>query len=93
MLFTITVSCYKHTDAFMCACLELIHGPVGQIICGERDLLVVVKNKLLMPPLWNTYFCWGYYDNTCSFGNYTTEKVFIHVIQLLSYLLVCHMTD
>ncbi|XP_017319576.1 WD repeat- and FYVE domain-containing protein 4 isoform X1 [Ictalurus punctatus] len=55
---------------------ELIHGPVGQIICGERDLLAVVKNKLLMPPLWNTYFCWGYYDNTCSFGNYTTEKDF-----------------
>lgn len=36
----------------------------------------MVKNKLLMPPLWNIYFCWGYYDNTCSFGNYTTEKDF-----------------
>ncbi|KAG7334069.1 hypothetical protein KOW79_002476 [Hemibagrus wyckioides] len=55
---------------------ELMHGPVGQIICGERDISVMEKNKLLMPPLWNTYFCWGYYDNTCSFGNYTTEKDF-----------------
>ncbi|XP_049337281.1 WD repeat- and FYVE domain-containing protein 4 isoform X1 [Astyanax mexicanus] len=55
---------------------ELMHGSVGQIVCGEKDVLVVEKNKLLMPPHWNTYFCWGYYDNTCSFGNYTTEKGF-----------------
>ncbi|XP_072534107.1 WD repeat- and FYVE domain-containing protein 4 isoform X2 [Salminus brasiliensis] len=55
---------------------ELMHGSVGQIVCGEKDVLVMEKNKLLMPPLWNTYFCWGYYDNTCSFGNYTTEKGF-----------------
>ncbi|XP_060728472.1 WD repeat- and FYVE domain-containing protein 4 isoform X2 [Tachysurus vachellii] len=55
---------------------ELMRGPIGQIICGEREILVMEKNKLLMPPLWNTYFCWGYYDNTCSFGNYTTEKDF-----------------
>lgn len=77
----------------MSACVELIHGPVGQIICGEREILVTEKNKLLIPPLWNTYFCWGYYDNTCSFGNYTTEKVFIHFIKLFSYLLVHHLTD
>ncbi|XP_066534651.1 WD repeat- and FYVE domain-containing protein 4 [Hoplias malabaricus] len=55
---------------------ELMHGPVGQIVCGEKDMLVVEKNKLLIPPFWNTYFCWGYYDDTCSFGNYTTEKGF-----------------
>ncbi|KAF7710465.1 WD repeat- and FYVE domain-containing protein 4 isoform X3 [Silurus meridionalis] len=55
---------------------ELMHGPVNQIVCGEKDILVMEKNKLLMPPLWNTYFCWGYYDNTCSFGNYTTAKDF-----------------
>ncbi|KAL7877774.1 hypothetical protein SRHO_G00044170 [Serrasalmus rhombeus] len=55
---------------------ELMHGPVGQIVCGEKDVLVVEKNKLLVPPLWNTYFCWGFYDNTCSFGNSTTEKDF-----------------
>lgn len=75
----------------MCAYLELMHGPVGQIICGERDISVMEKNKLLMPPVWNTYFCWGFYDNTCSFGNYTTEKVFILFIQLFTYLLVHHV--
>lgn len=90
---TMTMNWGKHTDAFMCVCLELMRGPVGQIICGERDLSVMEKNKLLMPPLWNTYFCWGYYDNSCSFGNYTTEKVFIHFIQLFSYLLMHDMTD
>ncbi|KAI4877629.1 hypothetical protein NFI96_022988 [Prochilodus magdalenae] len=55
---------------------ELMHGPVGQIVCGEKDVLVVERNKLLMPPHWNTYFCWGVCDNTCSFGNYITEKGF-----------------
>ncbi|XP_062852239.1 WD repeat- and FYVE domain-containing protein 4 [Trichomycterus rosablanca] len=55
---------------------ELTRGPVGQIICGEKDLWVVEKNKLLIPPLWNIYFSWGYYDHTCSFGNYATEKDF-----------------
>ncbi|XP_035387227.1 WD repeat- and FYVE domain-containing protein 4 isoform X2 [Electrophorus electricus] len=55
---------------------ELMHGSVGHIVCGEKEVLVVEKNKLLMPPHWNTYFCWGYYDNTCSFGNYTAEKSF-----------------
>ncbi|XP_076831011.1 WD repeat- and FYVE domain-containing protein 4 isoform X2 [Brachyhypopomus gauderio] len=56
---------------------ELMHGPVGHIVCGEKEVVMVVeKNKLLLPPHWNTYFCWGYYDNTCSFGNYTTEKSF-----------------
>uniref|UniRef100_A0AAY5EMX6 DUF4704 domain-containing protein n=1 Tax=Electrophorus electricus TaxID=8005 RepID=A0AAY5EMX6_ELEEL len=56
--------------------LILMHGSVGHIVCGEKEVLVVEKNKLLMPPHWNTYFCWGYYDNTCSFGNYTAEKSF-----------------
>lgn len=73
----------------MCACLELMHGPIGQIICGERDIFVMEKNKLLMPPLWNTYFSWGYYDNTCSFGNYTTEKVLIHVIHVVTFFYQC----
>lgn len=55
--------------------VELLLGPVGQIVCKEKDVLVVEKNKLLIPPQWNTYFCWGSYDQTCSFGNYTAEKV------------------
>lgn len=55
--------------------IELSLGPVGQIVCREKDVLVVEKNKLLIPPHWNTYFCWGSYDQTCSFGSYTAEKV------------------
>ncbi|XP_056616257.1 WD repeat- and FYVE domain-containing protein 4 isoform X2 [Triplophysa dalaica] len=55
---------------------ELLLGPVGQIVCKEKDVLVVEKNKLLIPPQWNTYFCWGSYDQTCSFGNYAAEKSF-----------------
>ncbi|XP_051772048.1 WD repeat- and FYVE domain-containing protein 4 isoform X3 [Ctenopharyngodon idella] len=55
---------------------ELSLGPVGQIVCREKDVLVVEKNKLLIPPHWNTYFCWGSYDQTCSFGSYTAEKSF-----------------
>ncbi|XP_052429042.1 WD repeat- and FYVE domain-containing protein 4 isoform X1 [Carassius gibelio] len=55
---------------------ELTLGPVGQIVCREKDVLFVEKNKLLIPPQWNTYFSWGSYDQTCSFGNYTTEKSF-----------------
>ncbi|XP_051503739.1 WD repeat- and FYVE domain-containing protein 4-like isoform X2 [Myxocyprinus asiaticus] len=55
---------------------ELSLGPVGQIVCREKEVLVVERNKLLIPPQWNTYFCWGSYDQTCSFGNYTTEKSF-----------------
>lgn len=55
---------------------ELLLGPVGQIVCKKKDVLVVEKNKLLIPPQWNTYFCWGSYGQTCSFGNYTAEKSF-----------------
>ncbi|XP_050981588.1 WD repeat- and FYVE domain-containing protein 4 [Labeo rohita] len=55
---------------------ELTLGPVGQIVCREKDVLVVERNKLLIPPQWNTYFSWGSYDQTCSFGSYTVEKSF-----------------
>nr|XP_055025553.1 WD repeat- and FYVE domain-containing protein 4 isoform X2 [Misgurnus anguillicaudatus] len=55
---------------------ELSLGPVGQIVCREKDVLAVEKNKLLIPPQWTTYFCWGSYDQTCTFVNYTAEKSF-----------------
>ncbi|KAJ8418170.1 hypothetical protein AAFF_G00138790 [Aldrovandia affinis] len=55
---------------------ELIRGPVGHMVCGEKDILVVEKNKLLIPPLWGTFFSWGFHDNTCTFGSYATEKNF-----------------
>ncbi|XP_061083702.1 WD repeat- and FYVE domain-containing protein 4 isoform X3 [Conger conger] len=55
---------------------ELIRGPVGHMVCGEKDILVVEKNKLLIPPLWNAFFSWGFHDNTFAYGNYSTEKNF-----------------
>ncbi|KPP72299.1 hypothetical protein Z043_108709, partial [Scleropages formosus] len=53
---------------------ELTRGPVGQIVCGEKEILVVEKNRVLMPPQWSTVFSWGFHDNTCAFGSYGTEK-------------------
>eukprot|EP00063_Salmo_salar_P079374 XP_014054209.1 PREDICTED: WD repeat- and FYVE domain-containing protein 4 isoform X3 [Salmo salar] len=55
---------------------ELLRGPVGQVVCVDKEVLVVEKNRLLIPPLWNVYFSWGFPDNSCSFGHYTTEKTF-----------------
>ncbi|KAJ8014052.1 hypothetical protein DPEC_G00036250 [Dallia pectoralis] len=55
---------------------EVLGGSVGQVICVDKEVLVVEKNQLLMPPLWNIYFSWGFPDNSCSFGQYTTGKTF-----------------
>ncbi|XP_019902981.2 WD repeat- and FYVE domain-containing protein 4 isoform X2 [Esox lucius] len=55
---------------------EVLGGSVGQVVCAEKEVLVVEKNRLLIPPLWNIYFSWGFPDNSCSFGHYTTEKTF-----------------
>ncbi|TRY83639.1 hypothetical protein DNTS_003868 [Danionella cerebrum] len=62
---------------------ELSLGPVGQIVCREKDVLVTEKNKLLMPPQWDMYFCWGSYDQTCSFGSYFGDKT-VGVFQNIS---------
>uniref|UniRef100_A0A3B5M372 Uncharacterized protein n=1 Tax=Xiphophorus couchianus TaxID=32473 RepID=A0A3B5M372_9TELE len=50
-------------------------GPVGQILCHEKEVLVVEKNRLLMSPPSGCFFSWGFPDNSCAFGNYATEKV------------------
>ncbi|KAJ8248534.1 hypothetical protein GJAV_G00243040 [Gymnothorax javanicus] len=55
---------------------ELIRGPVGHMVCGEKDILVVEQNKLLLPESFSTFFTWGFPDHTCAFGNYTTGKNF-----------------
>ncbi|KAM4607468.1 WD repeat- and FYVE domain-containing protein 4 [Polymixia lowei] len=55
---------------------ELLRGPVGQIMCLEKEVLVVERNRLLLPPLWSCFFTWGFPDNNCAFGNYATEKTF-----------------
>ncbi|KAM4730214.1 WD repeat- and FYVE domain-containing protein 4 isoform 2-T2 [Anableps anableps] len=55
---------------------ELPRGPVGQILCLEKEVLVVEKNRLLVSPPSGCFFNWGFPDNSCAFGNYATEKHF-----------------
>ncbi|KAM9727627.1 WD repeat- and FYVE domain-containing protein 4 isoform 2-T2 [Menidia menidia] len=55
---------------------ELPRGPVGQIICLEKEVVVLEKNRLLLSPLLGCYFSWGFPDNSCAFGNYGTDKNF-----------------
>lgn len=54
---------------------ECSKGAVGHIVHTEKGVLAVEKNKVLIPPLWNKTFCWGFDDFTCCFGNYGSEKV------------------
>uniref|UniRef100_A0A8B9NYW3 WDFY family member 4 n=1 Tax=Apteryx owenii TaxID=8824 RepID=A0A8B9NYW3_APTOW len=49
-------------------------GAIGHIVHTEKGVLAVEKNKVLIPPLWNKTFCWGFEDFTCCFGNYGSEK-------------------
>uniref|UniRef100_A0A8C8T1B8 Uncharacterized protein n=1 Tax=Pelusios castaneus TaxID=367368 RepID=A0A8C8T1B8_9SAUR len=49
-------------------------GAVGHIILTEKSILAVERNKVLIPPLWNKTFCWGFDDFTCCLGNYRSDK-------------------
>ncbi|XP_077207114.1 WD repeat- and FYVE domain-containing protein 4 isoform X2 [Paroedura picta] len=49
-------------------------GPVGQIVCTDKGVLAVEKNKLLLPPLWNKVFCWGFDDFTCCLAGCGADK-------------------
>ncbi|XP_069573980.1 WD repeat- and FYVE domain-containing protein 4 [Brachyistius frenatus] len=55
---------------------ELPRGPVGQILCLEKEVLVLERNRLLLSPLLGCFFNWGFPDNSCAFGNHSTEKTF-----------------
>uniref|UniRef100_A0A3B4B9D7 Uncharacterized protein n=1 Tax=Periophthalmus magnuspinnatus TaxID=409849 RepID=A0A3B4B9D7_9GOBI len=55
---------------------ELPKGPVGQIIFVDKEVLVLERNRLLLAPALNCYFSWGFPDNSCNFGNYTSGKTF-----------------
>ncbi|XP_041803075.1 WD repeat- and FYVE domain-containing protein 4 isoform X2 [Chelmon rostratus] len=55
---------------------ELPRGPVGQILCLEKEVLVLERNRLLLSPLLGCFFSWGFPDNSCAFGNNATEKIF-----------------
>lgn len=55
---------------------ELPRGPVGQILCLEKDVLVLERKRLCLSPLSNCFFSWGFPDNSCAFGNYSSGKTF-----------------
>lgn len=50
-------------------------GAIGHIVPTEKSILAVEKNKLLMPPLWNRVFSWGFDDFTCCLGSYGSDKI------------------
>nr|XP_056706521.1 WD repeat- and FYVE domain-containing protein 4 [Euleptes europaea] len=49
-------------------------GPVGHIVCTDKGVLAVEKNKILLPPQWNKVFCWGFDDFTCCLASYGSDK-------------------
>uniref|UniRef100_A0A8C4GFJ4 WDFY family member 4 n=1 Tax=Dicentrarchus labrax TaxID=13489 RepID=A0A8C4GFJ4_DICLA len=44
---------------------ELPRGPVGQILCLEKEVIVLEKNRLLLSPVSGCFFSWGFPDNSC----------------------------
>ncbi|KAL1780563.1 WD repeat-and FYVE domain-containing protein 4 isoform X1 [Sigmodon hispidus] len=50
-------------------------GAIGHIVPTEKTILAVEKNKILLPPLWNRTFSWGFDDFTCCLGNYGSDKI------------------
>uniref|UniRef100_A0A8C5H2Y5 WDFY family member 4 n=1 Tax=Gouania willdenowi TaxID=441366 RepID=A0A8C5H2Y5_GOUWI len=51
-------------------------GPVGEIVCLEKEVVVLERNRLLLSPQLGWFFSWGFPDNSCGFGNLSTEKTF-----------------
>ncbi|XP_069467262.1 WD repeat- and FYVE domain-containing protein 4 isoform X2 [Ambystoma mexicanum] len=80
-----TVTSMGHTQLFFClpqslkatqvSLKEILKGPVGQIIHTEKNIFAVETNKVLIPPLWNKIFSWGFNDFSCSLGSYGSDKV------------------
>nr|XP_033797067.1 WD repeat- and FYVE domain-containing protein 4 isoform X2 [Geotrypetes seraphini] len=53
---------------------EVLRGAIGHIVHTEKSVLAVEKNKILIPPLWNKTFSWGFDDFSCCLGNYGSDK-------------------
>lgn len=68
---------------------ELPRGPVGQILCLEKEVVVLPRNRLLLSPLLGCFFSWGFPDNSCAFGNYSTEKVYMSVCGVMMLIQLC----
>lgn len=66
---------------------ELPRGPVGQIVCLEKEVVVLEKNRLLLWPQQGCCFSWGFPDNSCAFANSGADKVRMHQRVVTSLLL------
>ncbi|KAK9401590.1 WD repeat- and FYVE domain-containing protein 4 [Crotalus adamanteus] len=53
---------------------EAPQGPVGHIVCTEKGILAVEKKSILLPPLWNKIFSWGFSDFTCCLADSGSDK-------------------
>lgn len=56
-----------------------IRGEVGQMIVttSDKQLLIVEKRKLLLPPNYTRYFSWGYLDHSARIASVEGDKVII----------------
>ncbi|XP_059025625.1 WD repeat- and FYVE domain-containing protein 4 isoform X3 [Mustela lutreola] len=50
-------------------------GAIGHIVPTEKSILAVERNKVLLPPLGNRTFSWGFDDFSCCLGNYGSDKI------------------
>ncbi|XP_054292971.1 WD repeat- and FYVE domain-containing protein 4 isoform X3 [Pongo pygmaeus] len=54
---------------------ESPRGAIGHIVPTEKTILAVERNKVLLPPLWNRTFSWGFDDFSCCLGSYGSDKI------------------
>ena len=52
-----------------------LKGAAGQIVSGEKMVLAVEQNKVLVPPTYMRYLAWGFADTSLRIGNYDSDKV------------------
>ncbi|XP_019848853.1 PREDICTED: WD repeat and FYVE domain-containing protein 3-like isoform X2 [Amphimedon queenslandica] len=57
--------------------IKTIRGEVGQMIVttSDKQLLIVEKRKLLLPPNYTRYFSWGYLDHSARIASVEGDKV------------------
>ncbi|XP_058837027.1 WD repeat and FYVE domain-containing protein 3-like [Topomyia yanbarensis] len=51
-----------------------LKGPVGHIIQGDKIVLAVEQNKILMPSNYSRYIAWGYADHSVRVGMYDSDR-------------------
>ena len=71
-----------------------LKGPVGEIQPGERQILAVEQNKVLVPGNTSRYLAWGFADQSFRLGSYDSDKpVFIcepnYLVGEVSHTVLC----